>query len=314
MNTPAVLPGAPFLAWRGPKLELEGHALDALAHTHGTPLFVYSRAAMRHALASYTRALVGRRHLVCYAMKANSSLAVLQTFAQAGCGFDIVSVGELERVLAAGGEPKKIVFSGVGKRPDEMRRALEVGVKCFNVESLGELQSLSEEARAMNVKAPVSLRINPDIDPKTHPYIATGLQGSKFGIAHKEAVTAYRVAADLPGLEVVGIDCHIGSQITEAEPYLEALERLLDLIEAIEAENIGIRHLDVDGVRLDALLGLPEHARATRDGQTFIVNRRWIQSPVLSQALRQAYGNLLPAGRFPAAALWITAPRERAST
>jgi diaminopimelate decarboxylase len=242
-----VLPGAPFLAWRGPKLELEGHALDALAHTHGTPLFVYSRAAMRDALASYTRALVGRRHLVCYAMKANSSLAVLQTFAQAGCGFDIVSVGELERVLAAGGEPKKVVFSGVGKRPDEMRRALEVGVKCFNVESLGELQSLSEEARAMNVKAPVSLRINPDIDPKTHPYIATGLQGSKFGIAHKEAVTAYRVAADLPGLEVVGIDCHIGSQITEAEPYLEALERLLDLIEAIEAENIGIRHLDVGG-------------------------------------------------------------------
>jgi diaminopimelate decarboxylase len=247
MSAPASLPGAPFLAWRGLQLELEGHSLDALAHENGTPLFVYSRAAMRHALASYTRALAGRRHLVCYAMKANSSLAVLQTFAEAGCGFDIVSVGELERVLAAGGDPKKIVFSGVGKRPDEMRRALEVGVKCFNVESLGELNSLSEEARAMNCKAPVSLRINPDIDPKTHPYISTGLQGNKFGIAHKEAVTAYRVAASLPGLEVVGIDCHIGSQITEIGPYADALDRLLDLIEAIEAENIGIRHLDVGG-------------------------------------------------------------------
>jgi diaminopimelate decarboxylase len=247
MSAPTVLPGAPFLAWRGLQLELEGQSLDALAHEYGTPLFVYSRAAMHHALASYTRALAGRRHLVCYAMKANSSLAVLQTFARAGCGFDIVSVGELERVLAAGGDPKKIVFSGVGKRPDEMRRALEVGVKCFNVESLGELQSLSEEARAMNCKAPVSLRINPDIDPKTHPYISTGLQGNKFGIAHKEAVTAYRVAASLPGLEVVGIDCHIGSQITEVGPYADALDRLLDLIEAIEAENIGIRHLDVGG-------------------------------------------------------------------
>jgi diaminopimelate decarboxylase len=247
MNTPAALPGAPFLAWRGALLELEGHALDALAHAHGTPLYVYSRAAMRHALAAYTRALAGRRHLLCYAMKANPSLAVLQTFAEAGCGFDIVSVGELERVLAAGGDAKKVVFSGVGKRPDEMRHALEVGVKCFNVESLGELHLLSEEARAMNCLAPVSLRINPDVDPKTHPYISTGLKGNKFGIAHGEALLAYREAARLPGLEVVGIDCHIGSQITEVGPYLDALERLLDLIEAIEAENIAIRHLDLGG-------------------------------------------------------------------
>jgi diaminopimelate decarboxylase len=246
MNTPTLL-GAPFLAWRSKRLEFEGHALDALAHQHGTPLFVYSRAAMRHSLASYTQALSGRRHLICYAMKANSSLAVLQTFAEAGCGFDIVSVGELERMLAAGGDAKKTVFSGVGKRPDELRRALEVGVKCFNVESLGEMYMLSEEARAMNCRAPVSLRINPDIDPKTHPYISTGLQGNKFGIAHKEAVTAYREAARMPGLEVVGIDCHIGSQITEAGPYLDALDRLLDLIEAVEAENIGIRHLDLGG-------------------------------------------------------------------
>jgi diaminopimelate decarboxylase len=247
MSAPASLPGSPFLAWRGLQLELEGHSLDALAHENGTPLFVYSRAAMRHALAAYTEALAGRRHLVCYALKANSSLAVLQTFAEAGCGFDIVSVGELERVLAAGGDPKKTVFSGVGKRPDEMRRALEVGVKCFNVESLGELLTLSEEARAMNCRAPVSLRINPDIDPKTHPYISTGLMGSKFGIPHKEALLAYREAARLPGLEVVGIDCHLGSQITEVGPYADAIDRLLDLIEAIEAENIGIRHIDVGG-------------------------------------------------------------------
>jgi diaminopimelate decarboxylase len=247
MNAPA-LPGAPQLARRGARLELEGQDLDRLAHDHGTPLYVYSRAAMRQALAAYERGLAGRRHLLCYAMKANSTLAVLQTFAEAGCGFDIVSVGELERVLAAGGDAKKVVFSGVGKRPDEMRRALEVGVKCFNVESLGELQQLSQEARALNCRAPVSLRINPDVDAKTHPYISTGLKDNKFGIAHSEALLAYREAARLPGLDVVGIDCHIGSQITEAGPYLDALERLLDLIEAIEAEeHIAIRHLDLGG-------------------------------------------------------------------
>jgi diaminopimelate decarboxylase len=248
MTAPAPdLPGAPFLAWGGAGLEFEGHALDALGRQYGTPLYVYSRAAMRAALASYTRALTGRRHLLCYAMKANSSLAVLQTFARAGCGFDIVSVGELERVLAAGGNPGSIVFSGVGKRTDEMRRALEVGVKCFNVESLDELRVLSDEARAMNVRAPVSLRINPDVDPKTHPYISTGLKDNKFGIAHGDALPAYREAARLPGLEVVGIDCHIGSQITEVDPYLDALDRLLDLVEAIEAQDIGISHIDVGG-------------------------------------------------------------------
>ncbi len=241
------LPGSPHLAWRGERLELEGHGLDALAHEYGTPLYVYSRTAMRAALAGYTGALIGRRHLVCYAVKANPALAVLQTFAQAGCGFDIVSAGELERVLAAGGDPRKVVFSGVGKRPDEMRRALEVGIKCFNVESLGELLMLSEEARAMNVRAPVSLRVNPDVDAKTHPYISTGLKGSKFGIAHGEALVAYREAARMPGIDVVGIDCHIGSQITEIGPYVDALERLLDLVEAIERENIAIRHLDLGG-------------------------------------------------------------------
>jgi diaminopimelate decarboxylase len=243
----APLPGAPGLAWRDARLTFEGHALDDLARDFGTPLYVYSRAAMRRALASYGDALAGRRHLICYAMKANSSLAVLQTFAQLGCGFDIVSVGELERVLAAGGSAAKTVFSGVGKRRDEMQRALAAGVKCFNVESLAELHTLSDVAQSLRVRAPVSLRINPDVDAKTHPYISTGLKGNKFGIAHSDALAAYREAARLPGLEVVGIDCHIGSQITEIGPYLDALDRLLDLIEALEGQGLATQHLDIGG-------------------------------------------------------------------
>ena len=241
------LPGAPYLAREGGELRLEGHALTALAQRFGTPLFVYSRAAMLAALASYTRALQGRQHLLCYAMKANSTLAVLQTFAQAGCGFDIVSGGELSRVLAAGGDPAKVVFSGVGKTRADMRQALLAGVRCFNVESVGEIDALDQEARALGRTAPVSLRVNPDVDAGTHPYISTGLKGNKFGIAHDEAVAAYRHAASLPGLRVVGIDCHIGSQITQLEPYFDALDRLLDLVEAVEAAGIPIRHVDVGG-------------------------------------------------------------------
>jgi diaminopimelate decarboxylase len=241
------LPGAPFLAWRGSQLFVEGCSLDALGREHGTPLYVYSRQSMLAALAAYRHALADRAHLICYAAKANPTLAVLQTFAQAGCGFDIVSVGELERVLAAGGDPAKTVFSGVGKQRHEMRRALEAGVRCFNVESLAELHTLSQVAVESGRTAPVSLRINPDVDAGTHPYISTGLKGSKFGIAHGETLTAYRRAAGLPGLAVVGIDCHIGSQITEIGPYLDALDRLLDLIEALEAEGIRIQHLDVGG-------------------------------------------------------------------
>ena len=241
------LPGAPFLAREGGELRLDGHALAGLAQQHGTPLFVYSRAAMRSALASYERALQGRRHLVCYAMKANSTLAVLQTFAQAGCGFDIVSGGELARVLAAGGDPAKVLFSGVGKTRGEMRQALQAGVRCFNVESVGELDRLNEVALSLGQQAPVSLRVNPDVDAGTHPYISTGLKGNKFGIAHDEALAAYRSAASLPGLRVVGIDCHIGSQITQLEPYLDAMDRLLDLVEAVEAAGIPINHVDVGG-------------------------------------------------------------------
>jgi diaminopimelate decarboxylase len=241
----SALPGAPHLARVGPELQLDGLALASLARQFGTPLYVYSQAAMLGALASYQRALQGRRHLVCYAMKANSSLAVLQTFARAGCGFDIVSGGELARVLAAGGEPSRIVFSGVGKTPAEMRQALQAGVRCFNVESLAELDTLNAVALSLDRRAPVSLRVNPDVDAGTHPYISTGLKGNKFGIAHAHALAAYRHAASLPGLQVVGIDCHIGSQITQVEPFLDALDRLLDLVEQVEAA--GIPHVDVGG-------------------------------------------------------------------
>ena len=242
-----MLPGAPHLERRDGRLCLDGHDLQALARRFGTPLFVYSRASMLAAAAAYERALAGRPHLLCYAMKANSSLAVLQTFAQAGLGFDIVSGGELARVLAAGGDPARVVFSGVGKRPAEMRAALEAGVKCFNVESLTELRRLSEVACASGLTARVSLRVNPDVDARTHPYISTGLKGNKFGIAHAQAVQAYKLAACLPGLQVTGIDCHIGSQITRIEPYLDALDRLLDLVEAVEAQGIELHHVDLGG-------------------------------------------------------------------
>ena len=241
------LPGAPFLAREGGELRLDGHSLAELGARFGTPLFVYSRAAMLAAFQAYEKALQGRRHLVCYAMKANSSLAVLQTFAQAGAGFDIVSGGELARVLAAGGEASRVVFSGVGKTRAEMRQALQAGVRCFNAESVPELDTLNAEALALGCRAPVSLRVNPDVDAGTHPYISTGLKGNKFGIAHGQALGAYRHAASLPGLQVVGIDCHIGSQVTQLAPYLDALDRMLDLVEAVEAAGIRIHHVDVGG-------------------------------------------------------------------
>jgi diaminopimelate decarboxylase len=244
---PMTLPGAPHIAYRDGELFIEGCALAELAQRHGTPLYVYSQASMLDALAGYQRALAGRDHLVCYAMKANSTLAVLQTFARAGCGFDIVSGGELERVLAAGVPASKVVFSGVGKTRAEMHRALEVGVMCFNVESEAELELLSHVAVAAGRVASISLRVNPDVDAGTHPYISTGLKDNKFGIAHERAVACYVRAAVLPGLKVVGIDCHIGSQIAEIGPYLDALDRLLELVEAVEARGIAIHHLDLGG-------------------------------------------------------------------
>ncbi|MES2227026.1 MAG: diaminopimelate decarboxylase [Pseudomonadota bacterium] len=241
------LPGSPHIAYRGDELFIEDRPVAALARAHGTPLYAYSRGAMLAALAGYQRALAGRDHLICYAMKANSSLAVLQTFAQAGCGFDIVSGGELERVLACGAPAARIVFSGVGKTRAEMKRALDLGVLCFNVESAAELEVLSAVAIATGRTARVSLRVNPDVDAGTHPYISTGLKDNKFGIAHEEALASYQRAAALPGLQVAGIDCHIGSQITDTGPYLDALDRLLDLIETIEAHGIPIHHLDLGG-------------------------------------------------------------------
>ncbi|MDR6885685.1 MULTISPECIES: diaminopimelate decarboxylase [Variovorax] len=247
MTNAPLLPGHPHIGHRDDALHVEGLSLDALAREHGTPLFVYSKQWMLDALAAYQRGFEGREALICYAMKANSSLGVLRVFAEAGCGFDIVSGGELARVLAVGADPAKIIFSGVGKTRAEMRQALAAGIACFNVESEAELDVLNEVAVAEGRRAPISIRINPNVDPKTHPYISTGLKGNKFGIAHDRAVEAYRHAARLPGLEVVGIDCHIGSQITEASPYLDACDRVLDLVEAIEAAGVPIHHLDFGG-------------------------------------------------------------------
>ena len=243
----APLPGAPFVCYQNGQLMVEGVALSELARQHGTPLFVYSKAAILAALAAYQRGLAGREALICYAMKANSSLAILKLLADAGCVFDIVSAGDLERALPAGATPSKIVFSGVGKTRAEMRRALEAGVGCFNIESMAELDVLSDVAVACGQTAPVSIRVNPNVDAKTHPYISTGLKGNKFGISHDEALAAYRHAASLPGLRVVGIDCHIGSQITESAPYLEAMDRVLDLVTQIEAAGIPIHHIDFGG-------------------------------------------------------------------
>jgi diaminopimelate decarboxylase len=245
--TDALLPGYPHFAYRGDALYCEDVKLAELARKHGSPLFVYSKAAMLAALGAYQRGFAGRRAQICYAMKANSSLAVLQVFAKAGCGFDIVSGGELERALAAGARGADIIFSGVGKTRAEIRRALQVGIGCFNVESEAELEVLSEVAVVDGKTAHVSIRVNPDVDPKTHPYISTGLKGNKFGVPHERALAAYRRAAALPGLKVSGIDCHIGSQITDEAPYLDAMDRVLDLVAAVEAAGIALHHIDFGG-------------------------------------------------------------------
>ncbi|WP_372660330.1 diaminopimelate decarboxylase [Hydrogenophaga sp.] len=242
------MPLPPFFDYQKERgLMIEGVSLQQLAQKHGTPLFVYSKAAVLAALAAYQKGFAGREHLICYAMKANSTLAILQTLVRAGCGLDIVSGGELERALSAGVAPTRVIFSGVGKTRSEMRRALEVGIGCFNVESRAELDVLNEVAMGMGLQAPVSIRVNPNVDAKTHPYISTGLKDNKFGIAHEEVLDTYAHAAACKGLRVVGIDCHIGSQITSAEPYLDAMDRILDLVEAIELAGVPIAHIDFGG-------------------------------------------------------------------
>ncbi len=229
------------------RLHFEDVALDTLAERFGTPLYVYSRHALETAYQAYIQAFTATPHLICYAVKANSNLAILNLFARLGAGFDIVSGGELARVLAAGGDPGKIVFSGVGKTTDEMRAALAAGILCFNVESVSELQRLSRVASDANKVAPVSFRVNPDVDPKTHPYISTGLKENKFGVPIADAPALYRLAASLPNLEITGIDCHIGSQLTDLSPLADAAERVLALVDALAIEGIVLHHIDLGG-------------------------------------------------------------------
>ncbi len=257
--------------YRDGELHAEDVPMARIADAHGTPCYVYSRATLERHWRAFDAALGDHPHLICYAVKANSSLAVLNVLARLGSGFDIVSAGELERVLRAGGDPARVVFSGVGKRADEMRRALEAGIRCFNVESEAELLRLNDVAGEAGIPAPVSMRVNPDVDARTHPYISTGLKENKFGVDIREAPALYRKAAELPHLRVVGVDCHIGSQLVELSPFMDALSRVLDLAHGLEAEGIGLDHLDLGGglgVRYrDETPPLPDaYARALFEG------------------------------------------------
>lgn len=236
-----------FFYYKNKQLFIEDVAVADIAKQYGTPLYMYSRSALINNWQNFYAALKNYPHMICYAVKANSNLAVLNTLAQCGAGFEIVSIGELERVLAAKGAPERIVFSGIGKQRHELKRALEVNIFCFNVESFPELELLNEVACELNVKAPVSLRINPNVDAKTHPYITTGLENNKFGIAHQQALKIYCHAAQLSHIQIIGIDCHIGSQINTIEPFLQALEQLLILVDQLAEQNIAIGHLDLGG-------------------------------------------------------------------
>ncbi|MEC8788179.1 MAG: diaminopimelate decarboxylase, partial [Pseudomonadota bacterium] len=236
-----------YFAYSQGQLHPEQVAVSDIAAQHRTPVYIYSRATLERHWHAFNDAIGEHPHLVCYAVKANSNIGVLSVLAKLGSGFDIVSAGELARVIEAGGDASKVVFSGVGKKHDEIRYALEQGIMCFNVESEPELHRINQVAGEMGVKAPISLRINPDVDAKTHPYISTGLKANKFGIARERALATYEWAASLPHLNVVGMDCHIGSQLTEIGPFVDALERLLLLIDELAERNIIIEHLDVGG-------------------------------------------------------------------
>ena len=265
-------------------LYAEGVALTGIAQRHGTPAYVYSRAAIEASWRAYADAFSGKDALVCYSVKANGNLAILNLLARLGSGFDIVSGGELERVIAAGGEPDKVVFSGTGKRADEMRRALEAGIRCFNVESETELLRLNEIAGQLSVTAPVSIRVNPDIDPDTHPYIATGLRENKFGVDHEEALGMYRLADRLDNIAATGIDCHIGSQITSIGPYIDAVNRLLALLGQLETTGIAIRHIDIGGG-----LGISYSEETAPDIAGF--------AETISDLVPERYGIILEPGR-----------------
>lgn len=228
-------------------LHVEKRALVDIAREFSTPCYVYSKDALTQAFNNFSAGFADCSHLVCFAVKANPNLAILNLFARLGAGFDIVSGGELARVLAAGGDPKKVVFSGVGKTEAEMQAALNAGIFCFNVESASELKRLNQVALSMGKVAPVSLRVNPNVDAKTHPYISTGLKNNKFGVAYEEALGIYEQAASMPGIAIHGVDCHIGSQITELSPFLDAFDRVLALVDALAARGIAVQHIDAGG-------------------------------------------------------------------
>ena len=236
-----------YFHYQDGELYAESISLSDIASRYGTPCYVYSRAALTDGFRQFTTALQGREHLICYAVKANSNLAILNVFARLGAGFDIVSGGELQRVLAAGGDARKVVFSGVGKTAAEMRMALDADILCFNVESAAELDRLNEVAASMSKIAAISLRVNPDVDAKTHPYISTGLKQNKFGVAYTEAIALYRKARDLRNLRITGMDCHIGSQLTDTGPFVAAAEKVLVLVDALAVEGIRLEHLDLGG-------------------------------------------------------------------
>ena len=236
-----------YFNYKNDELFAEDVSLQAIASEVGTPSYVYSRATLERHWNAFNDVFVGQEHIICYAVKANSSLAVLNVLARLGSGFDIVSVGELERVIRAGGDPGKVVFSGVGKTAAEMRRALEAGIYCFNVESDAELDTLNQVAGDMQIRAPVSLRVNPDVDAKTHPYISTGLKENKFGIDVKEAVAVFERASQLSHLNVIGVDCHIGSQLSEVAPFVDSLKRVLVLVDELKSKGIELHHIDVGG-------------------------------------------------------------------
>lgn len=237
----------PSLNYQANQLSMDGIVLSDIAKQYGTPTYVYSKQAILTAYQRYDESFAEVLHQICYAIKANSNLAVLQLLAQAGAGFDIVTGGELARVLKAGGEPHKIVFSGLGKTVQDITTALEVGIACFNVESEAELYRISDVAKALGKTAPISLRVNPNVDAKTHPYISTGLKENKFGISHEDAIRVYNIAKQLPGIDIVGIDCHIGSQLTEAQPFLAALDKIIDMIATLKTQGISLQHIDLGG-------------------------------------------------------------------